>query len=120
MNRVLNAVSPVLLAATFALPIVSSALLGAPAQAQSQDATDQLVGVWEGDGLSDARAQQHTVLELRPDHTYTKTLRAMVDGVPYGGTHSGRWTAHGMIVDLSGDGNNPAYSQDLRSLHKVS
>jgi hypothetical protein len=119
MNKVFKAFSPVLLAVTIALPFAGGALFTSTAQAQRQDATDQIVGVWEGDGPNDARAQQHTVLELRPDHTYTKTLRATVDGVNYGGTHSGTWTARGMIVDLTGDGNYPAYSQDLRSMHKV-
>ncbi len=114
-----RAVPPVLFAAMFALAIANVTCLNVAAQAQSHESADPLVGVWEGDGPSDARARQHTVLELRADHTYTKTLRASVDGVDYGGTHSGTWTARGMTVDLSGDGHYPASTQDLRALQKV-
>jgi hypothetical protein len=103
----------------FARSISNGFVIGTAGQTQGQNATDPLAGVWEGDGPSDARAQQHTVLELRSDHTYTKTLRAIIDGVNYGGTHSGTWTARGMIVDLSGYGNYPSSSRDLRSMHKV-
>jgi hypothetical protein len=119
MNKVSNSVSFVLLAAAFALPVTGGMILITAAHAESQDASDQLVGVWEGDGPSDSSAQQHTILELRADHTYTKTLNATVNGAHYGGTHSGTWTARGMIVDLSGDGNYPAYSQNLHSMRKV-
>jgi hypothetical protein len=119
MNKVVNVVSSVLLAATFALPIAGSAALNTAAQTKSRHAVHQLIGVWKGNGPNNVSAKQHTVLELRRDHTYTKTFRATVDAVDYGGTHSGRWTARGMIVDLSGDGNYIGYSQDLRSMRKV-
>lgn len=117
--KIMNVAASILLVATFTVLPGGGALLNATAHAQSQDEADTLVGVWEGDGPSDARAQQHTVLELHADHTYTKTLRASVDGVAYGGTHSGTWTSRGNIVNLSGDGDYPPYSQDLRLMHKV-
>jgi len=81
--------------------------------------TQQYVGTWERNGPNDSRATQRIILELRADGTYTKTLNATVDGKPYGGTHSGTWKARGTTVDLSGDGNWPSISHDLREFRKV-
>ena len=87
--------------------------------AAAQSASE-LVGRWEGQGLSDSGAKQYVVLELRADSTYTKTLDAVVNGQRYGGTHSGTWKSRGSFqIHLSGDGNWPAYTQDLKSLRKV-
>jgi hypothetical protein len=74
----------------FARSISDGCVIGTTGQTLGQNTTDPLAGVWEGDGPSDARAQQHTVLELRSDHINTKTPPAIIDGVNYGGTHSGR------------------------------
>lgn len=78
----------------------------------------QLVGTWESDE-STSRTQKHVELFLRGDGTYTKILAARVDGLPYGGTHDGTWTNQGMLVYLSGDGNWPATTEDLRNMQKV-
>jgi hypothetical protein len=80
---------------------------------------EELIGTWEGYGPSDSRAKQYTILELRADGTYTKTLDAVVDGKHYGGTHSGTFKSRGLLVYLSGDGNYGPYTQDLRYLKKV-
>lgn len=83
----------------------------------SSDESD-LVGTWQYEG-GDAGGQQKITLTLRADHSYTKTLDANVQGSHYGGTHSGTWSARGMVVDLSGDGNWPPYTHDLSSFRKV-
>lgn len=77
-----------------------------------------LVGAWHFSG-GDLSAHQTIDLELRGDGTYTKEFSATVQGAPYGGTHSGTWTARGMVVYLSGDGNWPAVSHDLSRFTRV-
>ena len=87
------------------------------ASAQVSDSHD-LPGTWEYEG-GDGSAHQKITLILRSDQTYTKTLEAKVNGASYGGTHSGTWTADGMAVRLSGDGNWPPYTHDLSRFRKV-
>ncbi len=85
-----------------------------------QNRTDdraRLAGTWRYQN-SDTYTFQKITLVLRADGTYTKTLEARVNGSPYGGTHSGTWTASGTVVNLSGDGNWPAYSHDLSTFRK--
>ena len=86
--------------------------------ASSSDAESDLTGTWEYEG-GDGGAQEKITLTLRADHSYTKTLEANVQGSPYGGTHSGTWTANGKVVSLSGDGNWPPYTHDLSLFNKV-
>jgi hypothetical protein len=87
-----------------------------------ESAASPLVGTWVQESAS---AVNYTRIEitLRADGTYTKTLIARTpmthggyvgSGPSLGGTHSGTWTANGMIVNLSGDGNWPPYQHDLR------
>jgi hypothetical protein len=122
MKKLLPVLSLMLVTPLFALRGAGAATISATGQTEGQSSSaqdDQLIGVWEGNGPSDSGGQQHTVLELRPDHTYTKTHQAKVNGTSYGGTHSGTWTANGMKVRLSGDGNFPPYTQDLSVMRKV-
>ncbi len=92
---------------------------GSTAFANGATADDRdLVGTWEFQG-GEGSAEQKITLTLRRDHSYTKTLEASVNGVPYGGTHSGTWNADGMNVRLSGDGNWPPYTHNLSSFHRV-
>ena len=77
-----------------------------------------LAGTWDYE-RSDAGGQEKITLILRADHSYTKTLEANVQGSHYGGTHSGTWTARGMVVSLSGDGNWPPYTHDLSLFRKI-
>jgi hypothetical protein len=67
------------------------------------------------------------VLTLRSDGTYTKTLIARSSqysggytgtGPTMGGTHSGTWSAQGTLVRLSGDGNWPATTHDVREFSR--
>ena len=51
--------------------------------------------------MRDQRTEQHVLLELRAEHTYTKALEAVVDGAHYGGTHRGTWKVSAMKVYLS-------------------
>lgn len=76
-----------------------------------------LIGAWEKRG-QDASTHVYILLILRSDGTYRKTLDAVVDGVRYGGTHVGRWTAKGTVVYLSGDAKWPPYSHDLSEFQK--
>jgi hypothetical protein len=85
--------------------------------AQASDDSTRLVGTWRY-STSDANTSEKISLVLRDDGTYTKTLDAKVNGVPYGGTHSGKWTARGLVVSLSGDGNWPPYTHDLARFQK--
>jgi hypothetical protein len=76
-----------------------------------------LSGTWEKQG-GDVHTHFYIRLVLRSDGTYRKTLNAVVDGIRYGGTHEGRWTAKGTVVYLSGDAKWPAYSHDLSEFEK--
>ena len=69
--------------------------------------------------MRDQRTEQHVLLELRAEHTYTKALEAVVDGAHYGGAHGGTRKASAMKVYLSGDGNSPAYAQDMSLMRKA-
>jgi hypothetical protein len=90
------------------------------------DPNSGLVGTWVSE---DSGSAHYTRIEitLRPDGTYTKTLRARTPGWGgggtgvggLGGTQEGRWTASGMVVQLSGDGNWPASSHNLSSFTRV-
>ena len=116
MKRLLFTVATILVAAAVSGGHSSqTALFATVASAQSPN---QLVGIWES-YTSTSRTQKHVVIELREDGSYTKTLAASVDGQRYGGTHSGTWTSEGMLVHLSGDGNWPATTEDLRTMQKV-
>lgn len=92
---------------------------GQQVQASSSRRPYALVGTWHYEA-SDIRTHQAIDLVLNADGTYTKTLSSVVDGTPYGGTHSGTWTADGMSVHLSGDGQWPAYTHDLSTFRKMS
>jgi len=83
----------------------------------SQDDRARLAGTWRY-ATSDANTSQKITLTLRSDGTYSKMLDARVNGASYGGTHDGTWTARGMVVSLSGDGNWPALTHDLSSFTK--
>jgi hypothetical protein len=83
----------------------------------SEDSRARLAGTWRY-ATRDASTSQKITLVLRGDGTYTKTLEARVNAADYGGTHSGTWTAKGMVVHLSGDGNWPAYTHDLSTFTK--
>ena len=83
----------------------------------SSDESD-LTGTWEYE-RGDGGGQEKITLTMSTDHSYTKTLDATVQGSHYGGTHSGNWTATGMVVSLSGDDNWPASTHDLSLFRKV-
>ena len=87
-------------------------------QTSQQDETARLAGTWQKE-VADARSSATTLLTLRADKTYTKIFRAKVDGANYGGTHDGRWSANGTVVQLSGDGNWPPTREDLREFRKL-
>ena len=81
--------------------------------------------VWlKSDG--DMIAGHSTLLSLRADGTYTKQFGASVGGGlasvsgSFGGTHEGTWTQEGQFLHLSGDGNWPAYTEDLRLFRRLS
>jgi hypothetical protein len=90
------------------------------------ETNSELIGTWV---YEDAGSVHYTRIEitLRPDGTYTKTLQGRTPGWGgggtgiggLGGTHQGRWTAKGMVVDLSGDGNWPQSTHDLSSFRRV-
>jgi hypothetical protein len=93
---------------------------------QLEETNSGLIGTWV---YEDAGSVHYTRIEitLRPDGTYTKTLRARTPGWGgggtgiggLGGTHHGRWTARGMVVSLSGDGNWPPSTHDLSSFRRI-
>lgn len=83
----------------------------------SRDDRARLAGTWRYES-NDPGAHQRVLLVLRADGTYTKTLDAVVNGSKYGGKHDGTWTARGMEVRLSGDGNWPAYTHDLSTFQR--
>jgi len=87
-------------------------------QAAQDDQASRLAGTWQKE-VSDAYTSATTILTLRSDKTYTKVFRSKVGGAPYGGTHDGTWTANGMVVQLSGDGNWPATRENLREFRKL-
>src|SRR3954454_6813515 len=74
------------------------------AQVSHRADTGDKAGTWQKE-IHDNRSVAVTTLILRSDGTYKKTLKSVVDGKNYGGTHEGRWTAEGNAVHLSGDGN---------------
>ena len=89
--------------------------------------SDSLAGVWVSEESS-AVYYKRIELTLRADGTYTKTLKARTSGYggagtvgapSLGGTHSGRWSASGMVVHLSGDGNWPAAVHNLAEFQRV-
>ncbi len=86
-----------------------------------------LAGVWVSE-VASAVYYKRIELTLRPDGTYTKTFTARTSGYggagtvgapSLGGTHSGRWTADGLVVHLSGDGNWPPFDHNLAEFQKV-
>jgi len=87
-------------------------------EVSSQDDRSASVGEWVKES-GDSGGEQRIILVLRADGSYRKTLDATVGGRKYGGTHEGTWTAEGKIVDLSGDGNWPAFSHDLSEFRKI-
>ena len=87
-------------------------------QSTHQTDADSKAGSWRKE-IHDNRSVAVTTLILRSDGTYTKTLKSVVDGRNYGGTHEGRWTAEGNAVHLSGDGNWPPYTEDLGAFTKM-
>lgn len=88
------------------------------ALANSRSDEGDLAGTWEYEG-GDGGGQEKITLILRADHSYTKKLESTAQGSRYGGIHSGTWTARGMVVSLSGDGNWPPYRHDLSSFRKI-
>lgn len=114
---------PILFAAVIvtSLPAKHFTLLkGTEVFASAQaDGASRLAGTWIRE-KSDSYTYQKITLVLRSDGTYTKTLVARVNGAPYGGTHSGNWTARGSMVHLSGDGNWPAVDHDLSEFQRAS
>jgi len=99
----------------------------APLQAAEATGQGWLIGTWVSEDAGSVH-YTHIEISLRADGTYTKTLQARtpgwggggIVGAPsLGGTHSGRWTANGMIVHLSGDGNWPASDYNLQGFRKV-
>jgi len=62
--------------------------------------------------ISDKNSSATTTLVLRTDGTYTKNLDASAKGA-FGGVHHGQWRQDGSRIHLSGDGNWPAYTEDL-------
>jgi hypothetical protein len=89
--------------------------------------SNSLAGVWFSE-VASAVQYKRIDLTLRPDGTYTKTFTARTSGwggagtvgaPSLGGTHTGRWTANGMMVHLSGDGNWPASDHNLAEFRRV-
>lgn len=97
-----------------------------PGLQQVGETNSGLIGTWV---YEDAGSVHYTRIEitLRPDGTYMKTMRARTPGWGgggtgiggLGGTQQGRWTAIGMVVHLSGDGNWPPSTHDLSSFSRV-
>jgi hypothetical protein len=74
----------------------------------------------------DIVASHTTLLTLRSDGTYTKQFAAAVGGPlaslsrGFGGIHDGTWTREGDLIYLSGDGNWPPYTEDLKLFRQIS
>lgn len=89
--------------------------------------SNPLVGVWVSE-VSSAVYYKRIELTLLADGTYSKTLQARTSGYggagtvgapSLGGTHSGRWSANGMMVHLSGNGNWPPADHNLAEFQRV-
>lgn len=97
-----------------------------PGLQQFGETNSGLIGTWV---YEDAGSVHFTRIEisLRPDGTYTKTMRVRTSGWGgggtgiggLGGTHRGRWTATGMVVHLSGDAHWPQCTHDLSSFKRI-
>jgi hypothetical protein len=90
-----------------------------PVQVQQRN---PLSGLWRFESSSLSHYEE-IVLTLRDDGTYTKKFTGRMSswsgGPTGGGTHDGSWQANGMVVRLSGDGNWPGSTHDLRSFQKL-
>lgn len=104
-----------------AIALVGSVAACLPQSAEqvqgAHDAWSRLAGTWRYE-TGDLTTFQRIVLILRDDGSYTKSLEARVNGVQYGGTHNGSWTARGMVVRISGDNKWPAFTHDLSDFRR--
>lgn len=89
--------------------------------AQVQQVRNPLAGTWRYESASLSHYEE-VVLTLRDDGTYTKRLKGRMSSMSSataGGEHNGFWKANGMQVHLSGDGNWPAFTHDLRTFQRI-